>query len=166
MSHILTPEEIEYLKNNQHLITQELLETLRAQGKDGKRVALEILDLEKNERMFYLDAFGSPISFDGNKGLKKQATTLKLSDIHVSEFERCANDFEYFRENYIQIKTPKGIDFPDMRDYQTRFIHKMLDDEKEEVVGLLGRQCVSGDTVIDMEDRSRTLRELFENPEI
>ena len=96
MSHILTPEEIEYFKNNQHLITQELLDTLRAQGKDGKRVALEILDLEKNERMFYLDAFGSPISFDGNKGLKKQATTLKLSDIHVSEFERCANDFEYF----------------------------------------------------------------------
>lgn len=166
MEELLTQEEIEYFKNNQHLITQELLDTLRAQGKDGKRVALEILDTPINERAFHVDAFGLPISFDGNKGLKKPGTIMKLSDIHISEFERCALDFNYFRENYIQIKTPKGIDFPDMRDYQSRFINKILDDNKDEIAGLLGRQCVSGDTVMDMEDRNRTLKELFDNPEI
>lgn len=162
---ILSKSEIEYFKQNQKLITQELLDALRSQGKDGKRVALEILDMQKNDRMYYVDAFDDPISFNGNKGLKKVGAILNLSHIHVSEIERCAKDFNYFRENYIQIKAPKGIDFPDIREYQNRFIDAMLMDEKEEVVGLMGRQCVGAETRLNMIDRDRTIKELFDTPE-
>lgn len=162
---LLSSQEIEYFKNNQHEITQELLDLLRSQGKPGKHQALEILELPKNDKMYYLDAFGAPISYEGNRGLKKAGTVLGLSAIHLSEFERCAKDFSYFRENYIQIKTPTGIDFPDLRAYQDRFIESLLKDEKEEVVGLMGRQCVDGKTVLDMQDRDRTIQELFETPE-
>lgn len=166
MVKLLTKEEIKYFKENQHLITQELLDALRSQGKPGKHQALEILDLKKNEKMFYLDAFDQPISYDGNKGLKKAGTTLALAPIHESEFLRCAEDFNYFRENYILIKTQSGIDFPDVRGYQQRFIDALLMDEREEIVGLMGRQCVSGDTILDMQDRNRSIKELFDNPEI
>lgn len=160
---MLSKDEIEFFKNNQQLITQELLDSLRALGNDGKRIALEILDAPKNDKMYHLDAFGDPISFDGNKTLKKAGTTMGLAPIHESEFQRCMEDFNYFRENYIQIKTPHGIDFPDLRGYQTRMIDALLLDDKEEVVGLMGRQCVSGDTRIDMFDRSLTIKELFDS---
>lgn len=166
MAKILSKEEIQFFKQNQHLITEELLATLRSKGNEGKHIALEILDMPQNERMYYTDMFGDPVSFDGNKGLKKAGTQFGFSPIHTREFERCATDFNYFRENYIQIKTPKGIDFPDIRPYQNRFIDAMLMDEKEEVVGLMGRQCVSAETKLDMEDRNRTIKELFDNPEI
>lgn len=166
MQEILSDEEILFFKENKDHITPELLEALRSQGNAGKAIALEILDLPKNDKMYYLDAFGGEISYDGNKGLKKPGTILALTDIHKSEIEKCAEDFNYFRENYIRIKTPKGIDFPDMRPYQDRFITELLKDEKEEIVGLMGRQCVSGGTMLDMEDRNRTFEELWENPEL
>ena len=158
---LLSREEVEFFKNNQHLITQELLDTLRAQGNEGKRLALKILDLPKNDKMFYLDAYGDPLSYEGNKGLKKPGTVLALSPIHKSEFERCAQDFQYFRENYIQIKTYKGIDFPDLRDYQTRLVTALLEDDNEEVVGLMGRQCVAGDTQVTTPDGVITMEALF-----
>lgn len=159
---ILNKQEIEYFRNNQHLITQELLDALRLYGNEGKHTALEILDTPINEKKYHLDAFGQPISFDGNKSLKKPDTQLAISDIHISEIARCASDFSYFRDNYIQIKTPHGVDFPDLRPYQDRLIAAMLEDENEEIVGLIGRQCVGGDTMLDMEDRNCTIRELFE----
>lgn len=162
---LLSKKEVKYFKENQHEITQDLLDALREQGKEGKHQALEILDMPKNDKMFYVDAFGQPISYEGNKGLKKVGTVLALSPIHTSEFERCAHDFVYFRENYIQIKTPKGIDFPDIRGYQNRFIDKLLNDDYEEVVGLMGRQCVDAGTVLNMPDRDRTIEELFNFPE-
>lgn len=163
---ILSKEEIEFFKANKHEITPELLNALRESGNKGKAIALEILDIDKNDKMFYVDAFGEAISFEGNKGLKKAGTTLALSKIHEDEIIRCADDFRYFRENYIRIKTPHGIDFPDVRPYQDRFIDKLLMDEKEEIVGLMGRQCISGDTELDMDDRNRTIKELFDNPEL
>lgn len=163
---LLTEEEVKYFKENQDRITIELLEALRAQGNDGKFQALEILDIPKNEKMYYLDAFGEQISYDGNKGLKKPGTVLKLAKIHEIEIQRCAEDFNYFRENYIQIRTPTGINFPDIRPYQTRLIDVLLLDDKEDVVGLMGRQCIEGSSMLDMQDRNRTIRELFENPEL
>lgn len=147
---VLTQEEVEFFKKNKHLITQELLDALRSQGKLGRHQAIEILDLEKNEKQFYLDAFGDPISFNGDKSLKKLGTQLALTPIHVSEIERCAKDFNYFRENYIQIKTKSGVDFPDLREYQDRFIEEILKENKEEIVGLMGRQCIDGETALDL----------------
>lgn len=163
---ILSDEEIMYFKTHQDEITYELLEAIRSSGKRGKAIALEILDIPKNDKMYYLDAFGGEISYEGNKGLKKTQTMLPLSKIHEDETLRCAQDFNYFRENYIRIKTPHGIDFPDMRSYQDRFINELLKDENEEIVGLMGRQCIGGSTVLDMEDRNRTIEELWENPEL
>lgn len=161
---MLTNDEIAYLKENQDQITPELLEALRASGNKGKHQALEILDTPKNDRRYYVDAFGQPVSFDGNKNLKKTGTLMPLKPIHLAEIERCAEDFHYFRENYIQIKTPKGVDFPEIRDYQLRLIDAILDDDNEEVVGLIGRQCVSGDTILELSDRDVTIQELWEDP--
>lgn len=162
---LLTPEEIEFFKNNQEEITSDLLEVLRAQGKKGKKQALEILDTPMNAKRYYLDAFDQPISFEGNKGLKKAGTEMPLKPIHQYEIERCANDFVHFRENYIQILTPSGVDFPDIREYQQRLIDAMLDDDNEEIVGLIGRQCISGDCILELKDRNITIKELFDNPE-
>lgn len=162
---LLSDAEIEFFKANQDKITTELLDALRAQGNKGKKQAIQILETPKNEKNYYLDAFGQPISFDGHKGLKKSGTLMPLFPIHLSEIERCADDFSYFRENYIQIMTRKGINFPDIRDYQLRLIDAILDNDNEEIVGLIGRQCVSGDSVLELEDRNTTIKELFDNPE-
>lgn len=166
MPGVLKDEEIKFFKENQDQITPELLGILRQQGNDGKRGALAILETRQNEKGFFLDVFGSPISFDGNKGLKKAGTKMPITEIHLKEIERCAIDFNYFRENYIQIMTPQGVDFPEMRDYQQRLIDAMLEDDNEEVVGLIGRQCVSGSTILNMEDRDCIIEELFNNPEL
>lgn len=159
---ILSPEEIKFFQQNQHLITAELLASLRAKGNAGKRIALEILDTPKNERNYHLDAFGDAISFEGNKALKKPDTQMSLAPIHIEEIEKCAKDLNYFRENYIQIITPKGVNFPDLRDYQTRFIDALLLDKNETVVGLMGRQCISAETKLDLEDQEISIKELFE----
>lgn len=158
---ILSKEEIEYLKNNQHEITKELLDSLRKQGNKGKAVALEILDTPMNGQKYYLDAFGNPISFDGNKGLKRSGTEMRLASIHTDEIERCSHDFNYFRENYVRIMTPTGINFPEMRDYQQRLIDEILCDDNEEVVGLIGRQCVSGDGKMITPDGEISYEEIF-----
>ena len=73
---ILTEEEIKHFQENQELVTYELLEVLRLQGDEGKKLAIEILETPKNERRYYIDAFGMPISMDGNKTLKKPGTIL------------------------------------------------------------------------------------------
>lgn len=161
---LLNEKEIKYFQENQSEITSDLLELLRSQGKPGKKQALEILDTPKNERMFYMDAFGQKVSFDGNKALKKAGTIMPLFPIHIEEIERCSKDFNYFRENYIQIKTHEGITFPDIRPYQDRLIGAMLDEDNEEIVGLIGRQCVDSGTKLTMMDKDCTIKELFDNP--
>lgn len=159
---ILTPEEIEYFKANPQDITSELLDSLRSQGDKGKAIALEILDTPMNEQRYHVDAFGNPISFDGNKGLKKSGIQMKLAPIHLSEIERCAEDFNYFRENYIRIMTPTGINFPEMRGYQQRLINAMLSDDNEEVVGLIGRQCIGADTTIETNQGNLKIKDIFD----
>lgn len=162
---MLTKDEIKFFKENKHEITKEILDILRSKGNDGKRQAVEILETEQNDRRYYIDSSGQPISFDGNKALKKPGTLMSLHNIHEEEIERCATDFNYFRENYIQIKTPKGIDFPEIRDYQQRLISAMLEDKNEEVVGLIGRQCISGNSILELEDMNVTIKDLFEEPD-
>lgn len=163
---ILSKEEIDLFKSNKELISSELLELLRNKGNEGKRIALEILDTEKNDRRYYMDASGFPISFDGNKAIKKPGTLMNLSSIHMEEIKKCSDDFNYFRMNYIQIKTQKGVDFPEIRDYQQRLITAMLEDKNEEVVGLIGRQCIHGDSILDLEDISISIKQLFDDPSL
>ena len=137
---IFTKEHIKYFKNNKHEITQELLETLRAYGNEGKHIALEILDLEKDNEQYYLDAFGNRVSFNGNRRLKKAFTKLFLHPIHIEELEKCSNDVHYFKDNYVKIRTKSGVNFPELREYQNDFIELLSEDEEESIIGLMGRQ--------------------------
>lgn len=137
---IFTPEIVEFLKNNKSEITTELLEELRSFGNPGKHLALEILDFPKDAEQYYLDSFGNRISFDGNRALKKKFTKLDLSPIHISEITRCSEDIHYFKDNYIKIVTPKGVNFPDIRDYQNEFLDAILPDEHENIAGKMSRQ--------------------------
>lgn len=118
----------------------ELLDEMRAFGNIGKHAALEILDMNKDHEQYYLDAFGNRISLNGNRRLKKPFTELHLADIHKQEIARCSTDLHYFKDNYIQIKTKNGVNFPDMRKYQNDFLEEILPDDNEDNIGLMGRQ--------------------------
>lgn len=139
LNSVFTPEVIENLRNNKNLITPELLQNLRECGNDGKQLALDILDTEKDEEEFYHDAYGNRISFNGFRFLKKAFTKMKLSQIHVEEIKKCSEDLDYFMMNYVKIKTNKGVNFPDLRTYQKKFL-EVLKDDCESVVGLMPRQ--------------------------
>lgn len=139
MTMILSNEQIELLKNNKNLITEELLDTLR-KTKEGKSVALQILDIPKDDEDYYMDAFGSRISFDGNRQIKPCYTKIQLSDIQIKEIQKCSEDIDYFKANYVQFKTKSGIGFPDHRKYQDDFIHA-LNDENDQYVVVFPRQA-------------------------
>lgn len=146
LQEVFTPELIEYYKTNKNLITSDLLAKLREFGDDGKQLALDILETEKSEDNYYLDAFGKKISFEGDRNLKPAFTQMKLSPIHIEEIEKCSKDLNYFMDNYIKIRTKKGYNFPELRGYQKRFID-ILNSDSETVVGLLGRQSGKSVTV-------------------
>lgn len=143
---MLSKEEIKYFKTHKNEITDELLETLRSQGKLGKAQALEILDLPKDSDNYYLDAYNTRISYNGSRGLKKAYTKLNLSPIHISELEKCENDPLYFLRNYVRMTTPKGFDFVDSRPYQDEFIQLLSDDSIENVISMQPRQSSKSTT--------------------
>jgi hypothetical protein len=143
---IFTPEVIQHYKTNKNLITSELLAELRSHGNEGKDIALEILDTEKSEDNFYLDAFGEKISNNGNRDQKKAFTQMKLSKIHLEEIEKCKNDLMYFKDNYVKILTKSGYTFPETRPYQVEFL-KDMDGDDENIVSLQGRQSGKSITV-------------------
>ena len=136
---ILSTEQIKVLKENKNLITSEILDELR-KTKEGKSVALEILDIEKDNEDYYLDAFGGRIAFNGNRQIKPFHTKINLSDIHSQEIKRCSEDIDYFTNNYVQFRTKSGIGFPDRREYQEKFIHS-LNDENEQYLVVFPRQA-------------------------
>lgn len=144
---IFTEDVINTLRKNKHEITQELLESLRMHSNDGKKIACEILDMEKDHEQYYVDAFSNRMSFNGNRRLKKAFAKLPLAPIHEIEIEKCKNDIHYFKDNYVKIKTKAGVNFPEMRSYQNDFIDVMQDDENESIVGLMGRQSGKSVTV-------------------
>ncbi|UZV40461.1 putative DNA packaging protein (terminase) [Campylobacter phage vB_CjeM_WX1] len=162
---MLSKEEIKYFQTHKNEITDELLETIRAQGKLGKAQALEILDLPKDSDNYYLDAYNTRISYNGSRGLKKAYTKLNLSPIHISELEKCANDPLYFLRNYVRMTTPKGFDFVDSRPYQDEFIQLLSDDSIENVISMQPRQCIEANTKINVNSVETTIIELFNSQE-
>lgn len=136
---ILSAEQIKVLKENKELITSEILDELR-KTKEGKSVALEILDIERDNEDYYLDAFGSRIAFNGNRQIKPFHTKINLSDIHIQEIKRCSEDVDYFKNNYVQFRTKAGIGFPDHREYQEKFIHS-LNNANEQYLVVFPRQA-------------------------
>lgn len=147
LKQIFTSEVIAHYQINKDLITSELLEELRKHGNEGKQIALEILDMYKDDEAYYLDAFGNRITYDGNRMLKKAFTKLEMSAIHKEEIRKCAEDIYYFMNNYVKIKTPKGINFVDPRPYQNGFIDVIRKDENEAIVSLQPRQSGKSVTV-------------------
>lgn len=137
---LLTKQEIQYFKTHKNEITYELLETLR-KSKEGKLQTLEILDLEKDNDNYYLDAYQNRISYNGLRHLKKAFTKLKLSKIHIEEIEKCSNDILYFLRNYVRMTTPKGFNFVDFRDYQEEFLRVLNNDKFENLVIKYPRQA-------------------------
>lgn len=136
---ILSADQIKVLKENKNLITSEILDELR-KTKEGKSVALEILDIEKDSEDYYLDAFGGRIAFNGNRQIKPFHTKINLSDIHIQEIKKCSEDIDYFKNNYVQFRTKSGIGFPDHREYQEKFIHS-LNDENDQYLVVFPRQA-------------------------
>ena len=136
---ILSTEQIKVLKENKNLITSEILSELR-KTKEGKSVALEILDIEKDSEDYYLDAFGGRIAFNGNRQIKPFHTKINLSDIHIQEIKKCSEDIDYFKNNYVQFRTKSGIGFPDHREYQEKFIHS-LNNENDQYLVVFPRQA-------------------------
>lgn len=139
MRKIFTDSIIEQYKNNKQLITYELLQKLRSYGNEGKQIALEILDTEKTPDNYYIDAYGEKIAFLGDREIKRPFTKMKLAQIHIDELKRCAEDLNYFRENYVKIRTKDGINFPEMRSYQQGFLDALTSDY-ETIVSLQPRQ--------------------------
>lgn len=165
LKEIFKPEIVDFLKNNKEHITSELLQELRSFGNDGKHLALEILDFPKDNEQYYLDSFGNRISFNGNRRIKKQFAKLDLAPIHIEELKRCSEDLHYFKDNYIQIRTKSGVNFPELRNYQNDFLDTILPDENESIIGLMGRQCCVADTNINIlyndEIKEMNFEELF-----
>jgi len=161
---IFTPDVITYLRQNKQEITRDLLDELQ-KTKEGKQIAFDILDLEKNEEGYYLDAFGKEISYQKIPALKNENRKLTLHPLHVEEIERCSKNVFYFMNNYVKIKTPKGVNYPDLRYYQIDFLNHILPDEHESIVGLLPRQCCDASTSINIinkdDERDMTFKELF-----
>lgn len=167
MRKIFTDSIIEQYKNNKQLITYELLQKLRSYGNEGKQIALEILDTEKTPDNYYIDAYGEKIAFLGDREIKRPFTKMKLAQIHIDELKRCAEDLNYFRENYVKIRTKDGINFPEMRPYQQGFLDALTSDY-ETIVSLQPRQCCSGDTKVNVDNCEMSFEKLFDeckNPE-
>ena len=163
---ILSLEEIEYFKNNKDQITEELLKLLRSKGDLGKKIALQILDTEQDNEKYYLDAFGNRISYNGDRALKKAFTSMALADIHIKEIENCKNNINHFIDNYVQIMTKKGTNFPELREYQKDFIKILDNPENENIISLQGRQCIRGNTVVTINNKNVTIEELFNSNNI
>lgn len=143
---IFTKPIIKHYKDNKDEITQELLDKLR-ETKEGKKIAFQMLDLPQNEEGYYLDSFDKEISYQKIPTLKNINRKLPLSQIHIDEIEKCQNDIYYFMKNYVKIKTPMGVDYPDLRYYQLEFLDCIIQPENESILGLLPRQSGKSVTV-------------------
>lgn len=96
-------DRIKYLKNNKSEITREILEDLRSYGQEGKQLALDVLELQKGE---------------------------KITDIHISEIQKCKEDILYFRNNYVKLKKHNGIFFAESDKIQDEIINLIIKNRK------------------------------------
>ena len=116
---------------------------------------LKLLDIQKDDENYFLDAFGNRISFNGNKSIKKSGTKLSVNIIHENEIKKCSKDFNYFRKYYIRIITKLGIDRPEIRPYQERLEKDLL--EYSEVAVSYPRQsgkCQKSDTLLNIKSNN------------
>lgn len=66
--------------------------------------------------------------YNGDERIKRSGVTIEMTPEQQAEFDRCADDYEYFIRNYCKIVTlDKGIQLFDLFDYQSRAISKLID---------------------------------------
>ena len=119
------------------------------------------LELPRDEEDYYLDAYGKRISFKGIRTLKKAYTKLPLTRGHVEEIIKCADDFEYFRDNYCIILTKTGYGYIEQRDYQKRLCDDLLDSHK--IIALWSRQsgkCTEKTTLLNVKNTKNGIPEM------
>jgi len=120
---------------------------------------LNMIDIEKDDKGYYLDSEDKQISYDGRKGMKKADVMLNLSAIHINEIQVSAKNFKYFRKNYCKILNKGFYSRPDPRPYQERAEDAIL--SGDDIVMLFPRQCVSGDTLIYVDNTIKPIKQLF-----
>lgn len=103
----------------------------------------ESLELPTDIEDYYVDVYGKRISFKGVRTLKTAYTKMPLQRGHIEEIVRCAQDFEYFRDNYCIILTKNGYDYVEPREYQNRLCDDLINHHR--IIALWSRQ--SGKTV-------------------
>src|ERR1700727_458842 len=65
-------------------------------------------------------------TFKSNPRLKKVGQKIPLTQEQFQEYNKCANDPEYFMENYVEIVTSdEGIKAFELRDYQRKMVRKI-----------------------------------------
>ena len=91
-----------------------------------KNAIIHLMEVEKDEEGYYLDAFDKRITYNGIKTLKREGSKTKWTALQKSEYKKCAADFEYFFYGYCKIMTKKGYNFPEVREYQKRMIKGLI----------------------------------------
>ena len=102
-----------------------------------------VLELPKNSNGYFTDKYNQRISYNGIRTLKKANTEIDLNDLQQAEYDKCKNDYKYFRSNYCFITTKSGLARPEPRHYQDTLEDELL--TLEDLVILYPRQ--SGKTV-------------------
>lgn len=80
-------------------------------------------ELAKSIVDFQYDINGTELSFNGNTNLKGVGTKLAYTEEHIDLFMKCANDWQFFAENFYKILSlTDGMIIPTLRDYQVEMI--------------------------------------------
>lgn len=74
------------------------------------------------------DAHRKANCYNSNINLKRTGVTVEMTEWQLDEYDRCAEDFEYFVENYCKIiSLDHGLVKFKMFEYQKRALRKMID---------------------------------------
>lgn len=77
--------------------------------------------------------------YRGNPKLLTGGEKLDYTKEQIDEIIKCSEDYEYFIYNYVYIKTNKGLEKPDTREYQRRILNTI--DDENRILIMAGRQC-------------------------
>mgnify|MGYP001028948610 CR=1 FL=1 len=77
--------------------------------------------------------------YRGNINLLSANESLEYTEEQIEEIIKCTNDYEYFIYNYVKIRTKKGLEKPEVRDYQRRMLDTYHNNNR--CLTMAGRQC-------------------------
>jgi len=77
--------------------------------------------------------------YRGNPNLLQGGEEQEYTEEQIQEILRCKDDYEYFIYKYVRIKTKKGLEKPEIRNYQQRILGSIY--KKNRLLIMAGRQC-------------------------